>query len=130
MFFYAGLDSFEKCIMFVHGQAMDGVTQLGQVVIAPHTGFSARHLFTLRDVVPSIGPVIYRMKQDALMFRVHGEVGFFQECMQHGQPCFQVPVSLFRFCSFEDFPQPDQTLCPDGGRRTVDRFVVIERIGR
>tara|TARA_Y100000588_G_scaffold234664_1_gene248276 strand:+ start:322 stop:513 length:192 start_codon:yes stop_codon:yes gene_type:complete len=57
---------------------------LADMIISPHGGFTAGNGLTCGNVVPAIGAVVDRVKEQALVLGIGGEVGFIEEGPQHG----------------------------------------------
>src|SRR6187455_1934104 len=64
----------EERVVFSVGEPADQEGQLNGVIIAPHAGLAARDLAARRDVIPAVGPVIYAVQQQSLVFPVGGEI--------------------------------------------------------
>ncbi len=100
------------------------------MVIAPHRRFAARHLLSRRNVVPTVGPVVNGVEQQAFVARVGGKIRFLQQRARDGEAGLVITRTLFGMAdALEITSEPQQTLRGDRGRAAVDRFVGVERVG-
>jgi hypothetical protein len=65
---------------------------LARVIIAPHASFAARHAIRIRRRVPTVGPVIDRVQDQALMVGVRTQVGLVEERVAYREA--RGPVSI------------------------------------
>src|SRR5438093_9570069 len=65
--------------------AQEHQSEFPRVVIAPHRTFAVRNLLAGGNVIPAVGAMINRVKEEALMLRVLGKVGFFEKRICHRQ---------------------------------------------
>jgi hypothetical protein len=68
-------------------------TYFPYMIIAPHARFPIWDFTAFRNIVPSIGPVIYGMQQKTLVFRIKTDIGLFKQRADYFEPCLPVTAS-------------------------------------
>src|SRR5579862_2425688 len=95
------------------------------MVVAPHARLAARNLLPCRNVVPSIGPMIHAVQQDAFVIRRGGKIGLLEQSLRYGEPGGKVLPAVFT----EIPAQSQKALRADRARRRIHRLKSVERIG-
>src|SRR5689334_15308388 len=98
------------------------------MIITPHAGLPLRDLASFGRVIPTIGTMVDRMKQESLMFPVYTQVRFIEKGKEDRQSCLPVSPAGFWIYLLKYFSQPQQALCSDSCSGAINRFVIIERI--
>jgi hypothetical protein len=84
-----GLSSFYKTKIVVIILFPDDPLQIKagftDMIVAPHTRFTIRYLTSGRNMIPSVWPVIYGMKQKPLVVFISTQIRFIKETIKHLQ---------------------------------------------
>ena len=101
------------------------------MVVAPHGGFATRNLPTFGDVIPSVRAVIDGVKEQTFVLGIGGEIWFGEKSPCRGESGSEIGLrGFFVSLLLKNSSETEKSLGRDGGGRTVDRFVLVERFCR
>src|SRR5689334_1915375 len=101
------------------------------MVVTPGRAFTVRDALALGDIVPTVGSMVDRMQQQALVFGICGQVRLVEQSVCDGKPGLAIAgaVTLVAF-SQQVVAEAKQSLPCNSCRGAVHRFPPVERVGR